>query len=121
MYSIYLKGSGGKGVATGAAVVLALVPQAFVICFSVWIVLLVTTRYVSVGSLAASFLVPVLVIAFQRPAAVPDRGGAGGHHRVVGAPRQHPAPRQGHGEQRVTLPWTRSRPQRPRTGGLTCA
>jgi glycerol-3-phosphate acyltransferase PlsY len=67
MYSIYLKGSGGKGVATGAGVVLALAPQAFLICLVVWVVLVLTTRYVSVGSLAASFLVPVLVIAFDDP------------------------------------------------------
>ena len=67
MYSIFLKGSGGKGVATGAAVVLALVPQAFLICLAVWVLLLVTTRYVSIASLAASFLVPVLVIAFDDP------------------------------------------------------
>jgi acyl phosphate:glycerol-3-phosphate acyltransferase len=67
MYSIYLKGSGGKGVATGAAVVLALAPQAFLICLAVWLTLLVVTRYVSIASLAASFLVPVLVIAFDDP------------------------------------------------------
>jgi glycerol-3-phosphate acyltransferase PlsY len=67
MYSIFLKGSGGKGVATGAAVVLALVPVAFLIILGVWVVLLLLTRYVSVASLAASFLVPVLVILFHDP------------------------------------------------------
>ncbi len=67
MYSIFLKGSGGKGVATGAAVVLALVPVAFLIILVVWLVLLLTTRYVSVASLVASFLVPVLVILFHDP------------------------------------------------------
>ncbi len=67
MYSIFLKGSGGKGVATGAAVVLALVPQAFLICLAVWVGLVLLTRYVSIASLAGSFLVPVLVIAFHDP------------------------------------------------------
>jgi glycerol-3-phosphate acyltransferase PlsY len=67
IYSIFLKGKGGKGIATGAAVVLALVPLVFGIILLVWILLLLTTRYVSVASLAASFLVPVLTIAFGEP------------------------------------------------------
>jgi acyl phosphate:glycerol-3-phosphate acyltransferase len=67
IYSIFLKGRGGKGIATGAAVVLALVPLVFAIILVIWIVLLLTTRYVSVASLAASFLVPVLTIAFHEP------------------------------------------------------
>jgi acyl phosphate:glycerol-3-phosphate acyltransferase len=67
VYSIFLKGKGGKGIATGAAVVLALVPVVFLIVIAVWIVLVVTTRYVSVASLVASFLVPVLTLAFREP------------------------------------------------------
>ena len=68
MYSIFLKGSGGKGVATGAGVVLALVPAC--VPHRAWSsgsLLVVVTRYVSVASLTASFLVPVLVIAFDDP------------------------------------------------------
>ena len=67
MYSVFLKGSGGKGVATGAAVVLALAPPAFAIILAVWLVLVATTRYVSVASLAASFLVPVLAVVLSLP------------------------------------------------------
>ncbi len=67
MFSIFLKGRGGKGVATGAGVVAALVPLAFLIILVVWLTLVVTTRYVSVASLVAAFLVPVLVIAFGHP------------------------------------------------------
>jgi glycerol-3-phosphate acyltransferase PlsY len=67
MYSIFLKGKGGKGIATGAGVVLALVPLMFAIVLVVWIVLLLTTRYVSVASLVAAFLVPVLTISLDEP------------------------------------------------------
>ena len=67
IYSIFLKGRGGKGIATGAGVVLALVPLVFAIILVVWLVLLVTTRYVSVASLVAAVLVPVLTIVFNEP------------------------------------------------------
>jgi glycerol-3-phosphate acyltransferase PlsY len=67
MYSIFLKGKGGKGIATGAGVVLALVPLAFAIIFTTWLVLIVVTRYVSVASLTAAVLVPVLTFLFHEP------------------------------------------------------
>jgi glycerol-3-phosphate acyltransferase PlsY len=67
MHSIFLKGKGGKGIATGAGVVLALVPLAFAIIFITWLLLILATRYVSVASLAAAALVPVLTIAFGEP------------------------------------------------------
>jgi len=67
MYSVFLKGRGGKGIATGAAVVLALAPQAFVVCLAVWIALVLLTRYVSVASLAAAVLVPAQVILMGEP------------------------------------------------------
>jgi acyl phosphate:glycerol-3-phosphate acyltransferase len=67
MYSVFLKGSGGKGVATGAGVVLALYPLAFLICFTSWLLIIVVTRYVSLASLTVAFLVPVLVILHHDP------------------------------------------------------
>jgi glycerol-3-phosphate acyltransferase PlsY len=67
MHSIFLKGKGGKGIATGAGVVLALVPLAFVIIFTTWLLLILVTRYVSVASLVAAALVPVLTISFHEP------------------------------------------------------
>jgi glycerol-3-phosphate acyltransferase PlsY len=67
MHSIFLKGKGGKGIATGAGVVLALVPLAFVIIFTTWLLLILVTRYVSVASLVSAALVPVLTIAFGEP------------------------------------------------------
>jgi len=67
MYSVFLRFKGGKGIATGAAAVAALVPLVFLIVVSVWVILVLTTRYVSVASLAATTLVPVLTIAFGEP------------------------------------------------------
>ena len=73
---------------------------------SVWIVLLLTTRYVSVASLAAAFLVPVLTIAFGEPLPYQIAGvlvaivvwwAHRGNIRRLLAGEEH----------RVTLPWTR--------------
>jgi glycerol-3-phosphate acyltransferase PlsY len=67
MYSVFLKGRGGKGVATGAGVVIALIPLAGGIIALVWVLLILTTRYVSLASLVATLLVPVFVIALGDP------------------------------------------------------
>jgi glycerol-3-phosphate acyltransferase PlsY len=57
-YTCWLKFKGGKGIATSAGVLTALVPWALLIILSIWIVLFAVTRFVSVGSLAASFSLP---------------------------------------------------------------
>ncbi len=67
MYSVFLKGRGGKGVATGAGVVIALIPLAGGIIAVVWVLLILTTRYVSLASLVATLLVPVFVFALSDP------------------------------------------------------
>lgn len=57
-YTCWLRFKGGKGIATSAGVLAALVPWALIITLSIWIVLFLTTRYVSLGSIAASFTLP---------------------------------------------------------------
>jgi glycerol-3-phosphate acyltransferase PlsY len=58
-FTIWLRFKGGKGIATTAGVLAALVPWALVIALSVWVLLLLATRYVSVGSVAAAVAMPV--------------------------------------------------------------
>jgi glycerol-3-phosphate acyltransferase PlsY len=60
-YTCWLKFKGGKGIATTAGVYLALAPVAVGIAIAVWIALFVTTRYVSVASLAAAVALPTAV------------------------------------------------------------
>ncbi len=57
-YTCWLKFKGGKGIATSAGVLLALVPWAFVISLSTWIVVCFLTRYVSLASIAAAAVLP---------------------------------------------------------------
>ena len=74
MYSVFLRGGGGKGVATGAGIVLALVPWIFIIALGVFLVLLLTTRKVSVASLAAALTFAVLHDRLRRADLVRDPG-----------------------------------------------
>ena len=57
-FTCWLNFKGGKGIATSAGVLIALVPWALVIILSIFIILFLTTRFVSVGSIAASFSLP---------------------------------------------------------------
>jgi glycerol-3-phosphate acyltransferase PlsY len=57
-FTCWLHFKGGKGIATSAGVLIALVPWALLIILSLFIILFLVTRYVSVGSIAASFSLP---------------------------------------------------------------
>ncbi len=56
-FPVWLKFKGGKGVATGAGVLAALMPVPFVIGLGIWIALVVAFRYVSLGSMIGAFSV----------------------------------------------------------------
>jgi acyl phosphate:glycerol-3-phosphate acyltransferase len=57
-FTCWLHFKGGKGIATSAGVLVALVPWALLIILAIWIILFVITRYVSLGSIGASFALP---------------------------------------------------------------
>lgn len=61
IFSVWLKFRGGKGVATGGGVYLALAPAAVGIAAAIWLVLALACRIVSVASLAAATALPALV------------------------------------------------------------
>jgi acyl phosphate:glycerol-3-phosphate acyltransferase len=57
-FTCWLHFKGGKGIATSAGVLAALVPYSLLIIFVVWVVVFALTRYVSLASLCASAALP---------------------------------------------------------------
>ena len=66
-FSPFVKFKGGKGVATGLGVILALSPQVFGILFTLGITGILITRYVSPVSILSSILLPFLMWGFGYP------------------------------------------------------
>jgi acyl phosphate:glycerol-3-phosphate acyltransferase len=58
---------GGKGVATTGGMALAFSPPVFRILLAIFIVVLVVWRYMSLASMTASVVLPVLLVIFNRP------------------------------------------------------
>jgi acyl phosphate:glycerol-3-phosphate acyltransferase len=60
---VFLLGKGGgKGVATATGVFLALAPLATSIAFTVWVIVVAASGYVSLGSLVAAVVLPIVVL-----------------------------------------------------------
>jgi glycerol-3-phosphate acyltransferase PlsY len=109
MYSIFLRGSGGKGIATGSAVVLALVPAVYLVVLAIWVAVLLAGRMVSLASLVAAASLALLVLVTDQPlpyvlatmlvlvlVTIAHRGNIG---RILR-----------HREPRVTFPWNAKPP-----------
>ena len=68
-YSLFLRGKGGKGVATGAGAALALMPVPMAIVVGIFVVLVFGVRIVSVGSIVATVMYPVMAVVWRQPLA----------------------------------------------------
>jgi len=60
-YTCWLKFKGGKGISTTAGVYLALAPWAVLIALGVFLLAVLVTRYVSIGSISGAVALPVAV------------------------------------------------------------
>ena len=70
-FSCWLSFRGGKGVATGLGVFLAVAWQAVLATLLVWLVVVAFWRYVSLGSVVAAAALPILVYLFYAPGHAP--------------------------------------------------
>lgn len=66
-FSFFLRFRGGKGVATSLGVLTMLMGNVTLIVFLLWLAIVYATRYVSLGSVVAGFLVPILAVLFAYP------------------------------------------------------
>ena len=63
-YSMFLGFKGGRGVATGLGLILLFMPDVCIFSFTVWLVIVFVTRYVSLGSIVGAFITPI--VAYYR-------------------------------------------------------
>ncbi|MDD2568718.1 MAG: glycerol-3-phosphate 1-O-acyltransferase PlsY [Clostridia bacterium] len=66
-FPFWLNFRGGKGIASGLGALLALMPTVAIIVLMIWIVLVIATRYISVGSVAACVAAPISAILLREP------------------------------------------------------
>lgn len=66
-WSIFLGFRGGKIIATSLGVFLALAPVAALLALGVWLVVVILSRYVSLGSIVAAITMPFLMVALRQP------------------------------------------------------
>jgi len=75
IWTVFAGFHGGKGVGTAAGMLLALFPQALLVCFAVFVILLLATRIVAVASISAAVTLPVTLTLFRyqlhRPVPLP--------------------------------------------------
>ncbi|HUV30098.1 MAG TPA: glycerol-3-phosphate 1-O-acyltransferase PlsY [Acidobacteriota bacterium] len=61
VFPVYLGFKGGKGVNTALGAMITLLPVEVVICLGLFVLVVLTSRYVSLGSLAAGVALPVVL------------------------------------------------------------
>ena len=64
-YPFYFKFKGGKGIACTAGVAFALFPGAVPVCFTVFVLCIVLSKYVSLGSIMMAILLIVQIFVFN--------------------------------------------------------
>jgi len=67
VFSVFVRFKGGKGVATAAGVMLGLTPLALSLAAVTWVLVVLLTGYVSLGSIAAAAVLPFAVYLLENP------------------------------------------------------
>jgi glycerol-3-phosphate acyltransferase PlsY len=66
IFTFWLRFKGGKGVATGLGVFVALAPEAALLALAIFAVVVLTTRYVSLASILATAAFPLILCWLKR-------------------------------------------------------
>jgi glycerol-3-phosphate acyltransferase PlsY len=66
VFSVFVRFKGGKGVATAAGVMLGLTPVALGVAAVVWMLVVLLTGYVSLGSIAAAAVLPFAAYLLEK-------------------------------------------------------
>ena len=66
MFPIFFKFKGGKGVATSGMVIIMISPITAVFCLIIFLIIVIGTRYVSLGSVMGLVFYPIILNAFSR-------------------------------------------------------
>ncbi|MDI6703653.1 MAG: glycerol-3-phosphate 1-O-acyltransferase PlsY [bacterium] len=66
VFSVFLKGRGGKGVATSCGVLIALIPVPTIIAILIFILVVLLSRYISLGAIIAAGSLPFLIYLFKK-------------------------------------------------------
>lgn len=69
-WPVFLSFKGGKGIATTAGVILYLMPKMFIILVLIFILIVILSRYVSLGSITVAVLFPLLTFIFNDSASI---------------------------------------------------
>ena len=67
VFPIYYKFKGGKGVLTFAVLVLMLNPLVFLILFTIFVLIVSFTKFISLGSVICALLYPIVLSRFSEP------------------------------------------------------
>ena len=65
MFPVFASFKGGKGAATACGMLFGIEPISISIAFSLFIIIVLTTRYVSLASIAASFIYPISLLILR--------------------------------------------------------
>jgi acyl phosphate:glycerol-3-phosphate acyltransferase len=71
VFPVWLKFRGGKGVATAVGAFIGLAPRAVLVVLAIFLVIVLISRYVSLGSIVASATFPLLAFFFYRSESSP--------------------------------------------------
>ena len=71
VFPIWLKLRGGKGVATAVGAFVGLAPRAVLVVLAIFFLIVLISRYVSLGSIVASAMFPVLAFFLYRSQSSP--------------------------------------------------